>query len=278
MSTTISPPHPDSSPNDAVEAQLDELMPKPASRLTRWLIGMSLVIATLGFGVLVLLGMIVPSPTSDGSWSSGKVLDMAEDGSMATVRVGIPNWSQRDVRLTDITLPHDDVVLLDVVGRFDPPPEWDCSTTGWSADCVGTSASSGDNGPPSMSPLPMDLPSDGWLDLHITFAPADCSEPDALGDPTGLPESIDIADWKNVQVRINVIDVDDLDDIRTWGEVEARFDFGDGAFPPFSSTALLDDRLSDGQFPPFGSTESFIELIGDAEGNLLQTMCELQAK
>jgi len=231
--------------NDAVEAQLDALMPKPASRLTRWLVGVTLFVATIGFSYLIAEGMIVPRPTSNGSWGGSQAVTVADDGSTATAEISIPNWSGRDVRVTDIILPHEDVVLVDVVARFDPPDEYsegDCehdTASGITVCSVETERTDPTFDEP-MFALPLDLPSGGGrLILEVTFAPSDCSDPEALATVPALAGD---------------------EGLPTWDNVEARFDFGDGAFPPFSSTALLDETLNI-----------------SSEAHLLQTMCELQA-
>lgn len=213
-----------------LDQRLDQLIPASQPSFRRLLVSVAIIGAAAALTALNVGGWFYPRPTALGSYSSGGPLWTDPDRDLVAGQVLLPNWSRRDLRVTDIGFdaPGARLVAVDI---YLPPPDDSDGIDGVATD-------SGDGAWPwrrsidERVTLPVTVPAgrDAWL--IVWFEPETCE--DARG---------------------------------TWGVVEATLDFGQGAFPPISRTlALTDDPL----FDTFDDTATVIagDDVVSAEGPL----------
>ena len=203
--TTIDPA-PD---RDDLDRRLDQLIPASEPSLRRLLVSMAIIGLAVAITTLNLGGWFTPRPTALGTYSSGGSLWTDPDRELVAGQVLLPNWSRRDLRITDIALdaPGADLVAVDV---YLPPPA-DLDGSEEEATDAEAEAWPWRRSTDERVPLPVTVPAGGEAWVIVWFEPETCE------DTPG-----------------------------TWGVVEVTLDFGDGAFPPFARTiALTDDPIFD---------------------------------
>ncbi len=213
MSTTIAPPDPD----DRIEELLDQLIPRPGPPWRRFALGITLTATVVAAGLSWSTGLVAPNPTARISYGGSQPLTYVAERNAVAVSLHMPNRSRRDIRLTGITLDAPGVRLVEVGATLDPvasASEEDCTTQGGRTECVSqaTLVDPADYGPwpRSVSSLPFTVPAGQDLRLHLLVDPTSCQGPDML----------------------------------PWGQIDATFDFGDGAFPGWSRTIRLQNPLA----------------------------------
>lgn len=192
--------------------RLDLLIPPSAPSWRRVLLGGALVAAAVGFTALNIGGWVYPRPIDGGSFSSDAVLVADRDRGLVAAQVLFPNYRQRDVRVTSVTLDGPGARLVDV-GLLVEPEIADSDAVDAAVD-QGTEqqAEAIESRPWPLdrndgTPLPATIPANRMARLVLWFEPTDCS-----GD--GVPP--------------------DLDAAQPWGIAEVTVDFGSGALPPVS--------------------------------------------
>lgn len=256
MSTTFAdtnnPGDQSPSTDELIEHQLDQLMPKPLSAVKRWILGASLVVLALLVGIGWTMGYIVPNPFAGGGWSSGSAILVSEDRSEARVGILIPNFSNRAVTLTGLELDAPGLELINATARLDvEPDDSQCQDQGdGSTVCMVPVASATPFAHLFLprDPLPVSIPAGRTAEVLLVFELEDC-EAEVSSD---------------------------------WGGINADFSFGDAAFPPFSATHTLDDRLLKAGATrslrfvngPDGAVDSESTNVTSAQ-ELLSTLCEV---
>lgn len=183
-----------------LEDRLDELIPPPAGAIKTLALSATLVGAAIAVTILTIGGYLYPRPTFGSSFSSGSYLEVDRARDAVSATVMMPNNGHRAVRITDIRFHGPGADLIDVGVLLDPPHETQTSDSG-----KGSAAATPllPRGQVSM-PLPVIVPAGRTAMIVVWFRPTDC-----------------------------------VDQAGPWGTVDATVDFGDGAFPPFSSAVSL---------------------------------------
>lgn len=216
MSTTISSP---TDPAHRIDELVDQLVPRPGPPWRRFAAGLCLTALVVAGGLSWRQGLITPNPTSGISYSGGRQPTYSADRNAIAVSVYVPNHSIRSVRLTALTLRDaPGVQVVDVGARLQDEPdpsEENCITTGGTTSCAAAAVAVTPDEigpwPSNVQPLPVTVPAGRSVDLYLLLDPTSCQGP----DPDELP----------------------------WGDVDATFDFGDGAFPGWSHTIRVEDAL-----------------------------------
>jgi hypothetical protein len=184
--------------------QLDQLIPPPLPRAKKLLVGAVVLALAASVTVLNIGGYLVPAPFKGASFGSTSYLEVDAARGLVAARVMIPNYSERTVRVTAVTLeaPGAELVDAEVVIEAD-----DAGLTG----------------------------ADG------SFAAEVETDPSYLGshDRLALPASIGAGQRAFLVLWFRPVSC--LDAGVPWGIAEATVDFGEGAFPPFSNTVRIDE-------------------------------------
>ncbi len=183
-----------------LEDRLNELIPPSVGPLRTLLVSAPLVGVAIAIAVLTIGGYVYPRPTFGGSFNSGSYLEVDENRDAVSATVMLPNYRSRDVRITDITFDAPGAELVDVGAYLEPPFE-SSSSDGDLESSPATPMLTRDE---ATRPLPLVVPAGRTAMLVVWFRPIDC-----------------------------------IDQPGPWGVVDARVDFGEGAFPPFSNTVHL---------------------------------------
>jgi len=198
-------------------APLDELIPPSRPSARRLAVSALLVVGAAIFTFLNVEGWLYPRPTAGGSGTSSSLLRADVDRGLVEAIVLVPNYSGRDVRITDVGLDAPGARLVEVrlllheptgdalVEAEDQPNEG--SATVEAGVPIEEEWAKRDAAPL----LPVVIPAGRRADLLLRFEPIECGAVEA-----------------------------------PWGEVRVTVDFGDGAFPPFARTIEIDDAIYDG--------------------------------
>ncbi len=247
----ISPP---TDPDDRIDELVDQLVPRPGPPWRRFAAGLALTALVVAGGLSWRQGLITPNPTAGVSYSGGRQPTYVAERNAIAVRVYMPNQSFRNVRLTALTLSDaPGVQVVDVAARLQrepDPSEEDCTTTGGVTTCAATVADTPDEfgpWPSNVQSLPITVPAGRDVDLYLLLDPTSCQGPDEL----------------------------------PWGNLDATFDFGDGAFPGWSHTIRVQDALletdQDAQLSDGTGNQVYPPIDGRADDGLgwLAAACRL---
>ena len=244
MSSTIDSP----TETERVDALLDQLMPRQGPAWRRFVVGVALTAVVVALGVAWFQGRLVPRPAANGSYGGGggtftlvPQQGAGADGDALAVSLYMPNLSQRDLRLTRAALDAPGLEILDVGAVVEPPFDYDratCTSSAGVTQCVAEGPAlddancTTDDGvtvcgygpddtipglvssawPDNRAALPVTVPAGGSVRLHFLVRPTQCSGPAAY----------------------------------PWGLLDATFDFGPGAWPPWSNTVRGQEVLASG--------------------------------
>ncbi len=183
-----------------LENRLDELIPPTAGPLKTLAISATVVGAAVAVTVLTIGGYVYPRPTFGASFSSGSYLEVDRERDAISATVILPNYGNRSIRVTDLIFDAEGAEMVDSGAYLEPPYETESSSSGVEASAATPAVSRNE----SVSPLPLVVPAGRTATIVVWFRPTQCT-----------------------------------DQAGPWGSVDATVDFGDGAFPPFTTTAHL---------------------------------------
>lgn len=190
--------------NGDLEDRLDELIPRPAGPFKTLAVSVTVLGVAIAVSVLMIGGYLYPRPTFGSSFSSGSNLevDRARDAVSATVI--FPNYSNRAVRITEISFDGPGAELVDVGVILEPPYDTRSQAVPVIEEHTAEAADPSTRNGRGAAPLPVMVPPDRTATIVVWFRPTEC-----------------------------------VDQPGPWGTVYAEIDFGADAFPPFSNTISL---------------------------------------
>ncbi len=193
-----------------LEDRLDQLIPPSMPSVGRLAVSAGIVALAIAITVLNIGGWFYPRPTALGSYSSGGSMWADPDRGLVAGEVMLPNWSERDLRITEVTLDAPGARLADVRVYLEPEAIELVDGDAVDGETATDEVSSTEPWPGRLVEeavgLPVTVPADRTAWLVLWFEPERCD------DQPG-----------------------------PWGVAEVTLDFGAGAFPPFARTVRLDD-------------------------------------
>lgn len=166
---------------------LDALIPAPIGPWRKLVVSVVLIALAIGATVANHSGILYPRPFAGISFNTGGAMILDTERDAVGVFVGIPNRSNRDLRITNVTLdaPGAELIGVTYVGRR-----------------------RGAEHQPIPAAVPVEEEFGDRQGIWVFFRPTTCE------DPT-----------------------------EAWGFAEVTFDFGEGSFPPISTTHRVEDEL-----------------------------------
>lgn len=234
--------------SSSIDERLDELIPRPAPMWRRTVGGGLLIAIVAAVSLLWSLGYLVPKPLRNGSFGGSFALEIHEPGQTAMIRRSLPNFGNRSVRLTDLTLDAPGAELVATTARVEPTPVPERCVTTTSGSMTSTVCESETiDFSPGIAPrdaqaLPIVIGPDEWLEYYLWIQPTDCAGDTHISYP--------------------------------WGTITATFDFGDGAFPPVSRSYELPSAVADQ--PGIVPIRGIGPAISDPDDNVLDQLCQSQ--
>ncbi len=102
---------------DGLQTQLDALIPPPTSAGKKLVLSVSLLALAATFAWANISGYLIPRPFDNSSWSSDRPFLVDGERGAVGAYVWLPNYSGRDVRITDVSFdaPGAELVHVDLV-------------------------------------------------------------------------------------------------------------------------------------------------------------------
>lgn len=199
--------------DDDLRDRLDELIPPSGPSGRRLLLSALVVGSAVGITVASIGGWLYPRPTTGGTFSSNSLLFADRERGVVATEIFLPNYSQRAVRVTAITVDAPGARIVETAILLDEEqPAVDDRTRETVEAAEPFEVSTIHDG---AEPVPVWIPAGRHARIVVWFEPLDCDDRPA-----------------------------------PWGIAEVTVDFGDGAFPPIGRTIRLDqDPIRDDDGP-----------------------------